>query len=83
MYRLNCEKGEWKTSIEGPCASEEIINFASSMTRSFLVISMQSKTCLISVKITCNQPGDTANGDFNVITGSEFVFGATVLYTGP
>ncbi|XDV44847.1 hypothetical protein PO909_013071 [Leuciscus waleckii] len=32
-------------------------------------------------KKKCSQPGDIANGDFKLIKGSEFVFGATVLYT--
>ncbi|XP_056103231.1 complement factor H-like isoform X1 [Rhinichthys klamathensis goyatoka] len=32
-------------------------------------------------KKKCSHPGDTANGDFKLIEGSEFVFGATVLYT--
>ncbi|KAK7137133.1 hypothetical protein R3I93_017260 [Phoxinus phoxinus] len=52
MYRLKCEKGEWKTSIAQPCAKKK-----------------------------CNHPGDTANGDFKLRDGSEFVFGATVVYT--
>ncbi|XP_048038845.1 complement factor H-like isoform X3 [Megalobrama amblycephala] len=29
----------------------------------------------------CSHPGDTPNGDFKLTAGSEFVFGATVLYT--
>ncbi|XDV22265.1 hypothetical protein PO909_027197 [Leuciscus waleckii] len=52
MYRLKCEKGQWKTSIERPCAKKK-----------------------------CSHPGDTPNGDFSLISGSEFVFGATVVYT--
>ncbi|XP_077082792.1 complement factor H-like [Siphateles boraxobius] len=52
MYRLKCENGAWKTSIERPCAKKK-----------------------------CSHPGDTANGDFKLTEGSEFVFGATVLYT--
>ncbi|XP_067252422.1 complement factor H-like [Chanodichthys erythropterus] len=32
-------------------------------------------------KKKCSHPGDTPNGDFKLTAGSEFVFGATVLYT--
>ncbi|XP_048022564.1 complement factor H-related protein 2-like [Megalobrama amblycephala] len=32
-------------------------------------------------KKKCSHPGDTPNGDFNFISGSEFDFGAKVLYT--
>ncbi|KAK7134443.1 hypothetical protein R3I93_017760 [Phoxinus phoxinus] len=32
-------------------------------------------------KKKCSHPGDTENGDFKFTEGSEFVFGATVLYT--
>jgi len=42
---------------------------------------MLSKTWLISAEKKCNHPGDTANGDFKLKEGSEFVFGATVFYT--
>ncbi|XP_016100432.1 complement factor H-like [Sinocyclocheilus grahami] len=51
LYRLNCEKGEWKKSIERPCA-----------------------------KRRCSHPGDTPNGDFKLIEGTEYVFGTTVVY---
>uniref|UniRef100_A0A673KBJ8 Sushi domain-containing protein n=1 Tax=Sinocyclocheilus rhinocerous TaxID=307959 RepID=A0A673KBJ8_9TELE len=52
LYRLKCEKGEWKKSIERPCAKKK-----------------------------CSNPGDTPNGDFKLKEGTEFVFGATVVYT--
>jgi len=42
---------------------------------------MLSKTWLISAEKKCSHPGDTANGDFKLKEGSEFVFGATVFYT--
>ncbi|XP_067252397.1 complement factor H-like isoform X2 [Chanodichthys erythropterus] len=32
-------------------------------------------------KKKCSHPGDAPNGDFKLTAGSEFVFGATVLYT--
>ncbi|XP_048044294.1 complement factor H-like [Megalobrama amblycephala] len=32
-------------------------------------------------KKKCSHPGDTPNGDFKLTAGSEFVLGATVLYT--
>uniref|UniRef100_A0A672QDS1 Complement factor H like 1 n=1 Tax=Sinocyclocheilus grahami TaxID=75366 RepID=A0A672QDS1_SINGR len=51
LYRLKCEKGEWKKSIERPCA-----------------------------KRRCSHPGDTPNGDFKLIEGTEYVFGTTVVY---
>ncbi|XP_016405939.1 complement factor H-like isoform X2 [Sinocyclocheilus rhinocerous] len=51
LYRLNCEKGEWKKSIERPCA-----------------------------KRRCSHPGDTPNGDFKLIKGTEYLFGTTVVY---
>nr|QGH45480.1 complement system-related protein CFH2-1 [Cyprinus carpio] len=52
LYKLKCEKGEWKKSIEPPCARKK-----------------------------CSHPGDTPNGNFELKEGTEFVFGATVLYT--
>ncbi|KAL1251228.1 hypothetical protein QQF64_019024 [Cirrhinus molitorella] len=52
FYRLKCEKGEWKASIERQCAKKK-----------------------------CSHPGDTQNGDFKLTEGTEFVFGATVVYT--
>uniref|UniRef100_A0A8C1S202 Sushi domain-containing protein n=1 Tax=Cyprinus carpio TaxID=7962 RepID=A0A8C1S202_CYPCA len=52
LYKLKCEKGEWKKSIERPCAKKK-----------------------------CGHPGDTQNGDFKLTEGTEFVFGATVVYT--
>uniref|UniRef100_A0A8C2KCR0 Sushi domain-containing protein n=1 Tax=Cyprinus carpio TaxID=7962 RepID=A0A8C2KCR0_CYPCA len=52
LYKLKCEKGEWKKSIERPCARKK-----------------------------CSHPGDTPNGNFELKEGTEFVFGATVLYT--
>uniref|UniRef100_A0A8C2G7J7 Sushi domain-containing protein n=1 Tax=Cyprinus carpio TaxID=7962 RepID=A0A8C2G7J7_CYPCA len=52
LHRLKCEKGEWKKSIERPCAKKK-----------------------------CGHPGDTQNGDFKLTEGTEFVFGATVVYT--
>ncbi|XP_067252395.1 complement factor H-like isoform X2 [Chanodichthys erythropterus] len=52
VYRLKCEEGKWKTTIERKCAKKK-----------------------------CSHPGDTPNGDFKLTAGSEFVFGATALYT--
>uniref|UniRef100_A0A8C1S2Y3 Sushi domain-containing protein n=1 Tax=Cyprinus carpio TaxID=7962 RepID=A0A8C1S2Y3_CYPCA len=52
LYKLKCEKGEWKKSIERPCAKRK-----------------------------CSHPGDTPNGNFELKEGTEFVFGATVVYT--
>ncbi|XP_048022530.1 complement factor H isoform X2 [Megalobrama amblycephala] len=52
VYRLKCEEGTWKATIERKCAKKK-----------------------------CSHPGDTPNGDFKLTAGSEFVFGATVLYT--
>ncbi|XP_052395488.1 complement factor H isoform X8 [Carassius gibelio] len=52
LYKLKCEKGEWKNTIERPCAKKK-----------------------------CSHPGDTPNGDFKLTEGTEFVFGATVVYT--
>ncbi|KTG33581.1 hypothetical protein cypCar_00047280 [Cyprinus carpio] len=52
LYKLKCEKGEWKKSIERPCAKKK-----------------------------CSHPGDTPNGNFELKEGTEFVFGATVVYT--
>ncbi|XP_059400131.1 complement factor H-like isoform X2 [Carassius carassius] len=51
LYKLKCEKGEWKNTIERPCAKKK-----------------------------CSHPGDTPNGDFKLTEGTEFVFGATVVY---
>ncbi|XP_073701020.1 complement factor H-like [Garra rufa] len=52
LYKLKCEKGEWKATIEHHCAKKK-----------------------------CSHPGDTPNGDFKLTDGTEFVFGATVVYT--
>ncbi|XP_073699777.1 complement factor H-like [Garra rufa] len=52
LYKLKCEKGEWKNIIERQCAKRK-----------------------------CSHPGDTPNGDFTLTEGTEFVFGATVVYT--
>ncbi|XP_059425632.1 complement factor H-like [Carassius carassius] len=52
LYKLKCEKGEWKTSIGRPCAKKK-----------------------------CSNPGDIGNGDFKLTEGTEFAFGATVVYT--
>ncbi|XP_052447047.1 complement factor H isoform X3 [Carassius gibelio] len=52
LYKLKCEKGEWKTSIGRPCAKKK-----------------------------CSIPGDIANGDFKLTEGTEFAFGAKVVYT--
>ncbi|XP_016310788.1 complement factor H-like isoform X3 [Sinocyclocheilus anshuiensis] len=52
LYRLKCEKGEWKKSIERPCAKKK-----------------------------CSNPGDIPNGNFELAAGTEFVFGATLVYT--
>ncbi|XP_016094707.1 complement factor H-like [Sinocyclocheilus grahami] len=52
LYRLKCEKGEWKKSIERTCAKKK-----------------------------CSNPGNIPNGDFELAAGTEFVFGATLVYT--
>uniref|UniRef100_A0A673KKN8 Sushi domain-containing protein n=1 Tax=Sinocyclocheilus rhinocerous TaxID=307959 RepID=A0A673KKN8_9TELE len=51
LYKLKCEKGEWKNAIERPCAKKR-----------------------------CSHPGDTPNGDFKLIKGTEYLFGTTVVY---
>ncbi|XP_043078369.1 complement factor H-like [Puntigrus tetrazona] len=52
LYKLKCEKGEWKKSIQRPCAKRK-----------------------------CGHPGDLQHGDFKLVEGTEFVFGATVAYS--
>lgn len=82
FYRLKCKNGQWLTFIARSCSSKKNSIWWPHQFFSFNSnVHFQRKTCLISAEKKCGHPGETANGDFKLIEGRDYTYGATVEYT--
>jgi len=82
FYRLKCKNGQWQTFIARSCSSKKIVKMVTTSFLSFNSnVHFQRKTCFDSVEKKCGHPGETANGDFKLIEGRDYTYGATVEYT--